>query len=277
MYLPRSLISQLYLQLVRTHHAASPPIVILVALEPDALCACRIFASLLKRDYIPHKIKPISGYGGLAAAGQDIVRPMRLSEGGSGGVVVCLGVGGVVPLGEYLGLEEEDHDANGYDGVNVWVFDARRPYNLTNVFGSVHDDVQTSDDGDAHSKRRSVGIDQGQLSRAYKCQEGGIIVFDDGDIQEELVAEREAYFELRQMQNQIQDMPEAGGDREEDFYASDSEQESVGDSQHPPRRKRKSWEREEDEDESGKENNRPRQRRRSNSVGIWMQHDLPPR
>ncbi len=136
MYLPRALISHLYLHLSRTHHPLSPPVLVLVALEPDALCACRILTTLLKRDYIPHKIQPVSGYGDLARAGEEMVRPMRTDEGGSGGVVVCLGVGGLVDLGAILGLDaSQEGDQDRMGGVEVWVIDARRPWNLGNVFG----------------------------------------------------------------------------------------------------------------------------------------------
>ncbi|KAL8652697.1 MAG: hypothetical protein Q9226_004156 [Calogaya cf. arnoldii] len=139
MYLPRSLISLLYQQLVRTTHSQSAPILILISLEPDSLCACRILTALFRRDYIPHKIQPVSGYNDLATAGQQLVQPMKLQLGGSGGVVVCLGVGGMVDISTVLGL---DNVADGEDpsgGVQVWLIDARRPWNLGNVFaGSVH-------------------------------------------------------------------------------------------------------------------------------------------
>ena len=98
MYLPRSLISHLYLHLQKSSHVLSPPVLILVALEPDALCACRILTSLLKRDYISHKIHPITGYIDLAQAGDQFIKPLRHSQGGTGGIIVCLGVGGLVDL-----------------------------------------------------------------------------------------------------------------------------------------------------------------------------------
>ncbi len=93
MYLPRSILSKLYLHLQQTCHPLSPPVLILVALEPDALCACRILTQLLKHDYIPHKIQPVAGYADLERVGAELVAPMMSSRGGAGGVVVCLGVG----------------------------------------------------------------------------------------------------------------------------------------------------------------------------------------
>lgn len=264
MYLPRNLISHLYLQLSKSHHPLSPPVLILVALEPDALCACRILTSLLKRDYIPHKIHPIGGYADLTRAGQDLVKPMRLSEAGSGGVVVCLGVGGLVDLEALLGLEEDEEGNGGCDGVDIWVFDARRPWNLSNIFGGAAGGSQISQEQDSVVARKTVGVEKGEVQRTFRQGKGGIIVFDDGDIQEELTRQRDAWFAL-------EDMPEVEdvGEDDDDDAASAVDEEPEDDGEVSSGRKRKSWS-DQDEDEEGddeeKENERPRQRRRSNSV-----------
>ncbi|KAL4997796.1 CDC45 family [Aspergillus recurvatus] len=252
MYLPRHLISHLYLQLLRSHHPLSPPVLILAALEPDALCACRILTALLKRDYIPHKIHPVAGYGDLARAGEELVRPMQTSNGGSGGVVVCLGVGGLVDLAEILGLSGEDGQEGTEDmgGVEVWVFDARRPWNLANVFGGGGEGAQQQD----AAWRKTLGVDKGCITVSYKfgSGNGGVVVYDDGDIEEEMRKEREAYCALLEM-------PEV--DDEGDDEDEDDEPPSSSDS-----KKRKSWSREDDEDEEFDEDDGPpRQRRRSNS------------
>ncbi|RDW90143.1 cell division control 45 family protein [Aspergillus mulundensis] len=253
MYLPRQLISHLYLQLLRSHHPLSPPVLILAALEPDALCACRILTALLKRDYIPHKIHPVAGYGDLARAGEELVRPMQTSNGGSGGVVVCLGVGGLVDLAEILGLSGDDEQEGTDDmgGVEVWVFDARRPWNLANVFGGGEGAQQ---DGGA-ARRNTRGVDKGCITVSYKfgSGNGGVVVYDDGDIEEELGKEREAYCALL-------DMPEVDEEADDDDD-EDDEPPSSTDS-----KKRKSWSREDDEDEEfDDDDGPPRQRRRSNS------------
>ncbi|KAF2458509.1 CDC45 family [Lineolata rhizophorae] len=257
MYVPRGLLGHLYTHLQGTHHALSPPVLILVSLEPDALCACRIFAALLKRDYIPHKIQPVSGYGELQRIGQELVRPMRTSAGGSGGVVVCLGVGGLVDLEAMLGLEIEDEGTNGMSGIDVWVFDARRPWNLSNVFGSQGLATELQGDG-AERRSRAMGLEKGRINQNYRPGRGGIFVFDDGDIEEEMAAEREAYCELEVM-------PEVGDDA--DFDDEDQPGSDRGDDDGAPilgqtrKRKSPSDEDTESEDEAGR---RPRQRRRSN-------------
>lgn len=257
MYLPRSLISKLYTHLQTTRHPLSPPVLILVALEPDALCGCRILTRLLKHDYIPHKIQPVAGYSDLERAGKELVMPMMESQGGSGGLVVCLGVGGMVDLGPLLGLEQ-DGDSSPYSGVEVWVIDAHRPWNLGNVFGGFPLDA-ASEDSSSYQSRTPVGISGGQVGRAYTSGKGGVVVFDDGDIEEELEKERDAYLSLVDMPD-IEDDPNALGhtDDEED---EDPEPSRAG-------QKRKSWSDGHDDDSSD-DDDRPHQRRRSNSVSVY--------
>ncbi|KAI4164547.1 MAG: hypothetical protein LQ342_001860 [Letrouitia transgressa] len=256
MYLPRGLVSHLYQHLLSSHHPLSPPVLILVALEPDALCACRILTSLLKRDYIQHKIHPISGYNDLTIAGETLVQPMRISQGGTGGIVVCLGVGGMVDMSTVLGL---DHFGGGEDpsgGIEVWLIDARRPWNLGNVFAGNPADVLQESSGNA--RPRHSDIVDGQIQKSYKPGRGGIIVYDDGDIDEELAIEKEAFCSLA-------DMPIID-DNGEYLSDSDGESEVAGSvNGEKPSRKRKSRSVQGDVDESEEENRRPRQRRRSNS------------
>jgi cell division control protein 45 len=262
MYLPRNLISHLYNHLTKTYHPLSPPVLILVALDPDALCACRILTALFKRDYIPHKIQPISGYGDLARAGEELVRPMRTPDGGSGGVVVCLGVGGLVDLENMLGLEVDEGGNGGYGDVELWVVDARRPWNLSNVFGMLPSNVEGSERTVAPKTR---GVDRGQISEGYVPGKGGIVVFDDGDIEEELGAEREAYCALA-------DMPELSDDDAESDGVSESENEEEEEripESGQETRKRKSPAFDEDT-ESEADEGTPQKRRRSNSVRFLM-------
>ncbi|KAG5948486.1 hypothetical protein E4U53_006261 [Claviceps sorghi] len=255
MYLPRSLISKLYTHLQSTRHPLSPPVLILVALEPDALCGCRILTRLLKHDYIPHKIQPVSGYSDLERAGRELVVPMMESQGGSGGVVVCLGVGGMVDLGPLLGLEPEGEESP-YSGVEVWVIDAHRPWNLGNVFGGYP--LEGSPDGaGSYQTRTPAGIVGGQVGRAYKSGRGGIVVFDDGDIEEELESERDAYMTLV-------DMPDIDDDQADLGRSDDEDDDTLGSTPSRAGQKRKSWS-DDHEGDSSDDEDRPHQRRRSNS------------
>ncbi|EPQ67039.1 Bgt-291 [Blumeria graminis f. sp. tritici] len=254
MYLPRPLISKLYVQLQRTHHPLSPPVILLVALEPDALCGCRILTHLLKRDYIPHKIKPIAGYNDLKKAGETIIRPMMHSQGGSGGVVVCLGVGGLVDLETLFRFDIEGETS--YGGVEIWVIDARRPWNLSNVFGGIPQ-ITPAQGVDALSNKKTQGLDGGKIQPSYKSGNGGIIVFDDGDIDEDLGAEKEAYLA-------IADMPPID---DYDYEDEDSEvQIADEDEVQAPRagKKRKFGSDRSDHEGSEEENQRPRQKFKRN-------------
>jgi cell division control protein 45 len=257
MYLPRDLIAHLYEHLVQSNRPQSPAVLLLVALEPDALCACRILTALLKRDYISHTILPVSGYADLARVGETHVQPLRKQQGGGGGTVICLGVGGLVDLSAVLGLEATDEDQDPTGGVEIWVIDARRPWNLGNVFGGQPPDSALAEvNGNARARAPEVSF--GQIQPNYRPGKGGIIVFDDGDIGEELAAEREAYFRL-------EGMPPIDDDGHE---SDDSDSESDGDQ---PRddplggQKRKSWSDRNDEEEDENEDSRPSRRRRSNS------------
>ncbi|KAF5610022.1 cell division control 45 [Fusarium subglutinans] len=256
MYLPRQLISKLYVHLQQTRHPLSPPVLILVALEPDALCACRILTRLLKHDYIPHKIQPVAGYTDLEKAGRELVVPMMESQGGSGGVVVCLGVGGMVDLGPLLGLEPEGGD-QPYSGVEVWVMDAHRPWNLGNVFGGFPLDPET-EVSSSYQSRCPTGVNGGMIESAFKPGKGGIVVFDDGDIVDDMQTERNAYLELMEMPEIDDDGEDLGDtdDEDDDENPNDAIQEPARVGQ-----KRKSWSDAEDESDD----DRPHQRRRSNS------------
>ena len=261
MYLPRALASQLYLSLVSTCTPSSSPVLILpAASDADALCATRILTALLKRDFIPHKIHPVGGYGDLERAGQALIQPMKYSQGGNGGVVICLGVGGLVDLGSVLGFESdesEENSENDYGGVEIWVFDKRRPWNLGNVFGG----IPGLDDG-----RPVAGVQQGKIGKSYRSGRGGIVVFDDGDIEEELGNEKAAFFALAEMP-EIEDAEDESDDSESEV---DDAEEALSHT-----RKRKSDAMDSDSDDSEDEG-RPPQRRRSNSVSsAVLQRRLP--
>ena len=254
MYLPRELIAHLYTNLIRSQYAHSPTVLLLVALEPDSLCACRILTALLRRDFIQHKIQPVSGYADLAKAGEELVRPMKTIEGGGGGLVICLGVGGLVDLGTVLGLEDDESNET-MCGVEVWVLDARRPYNLDNVFGGVPIEAPLGDVVN-DTRWRPRGVDKGCIQKSYKFGKGGIIVFDDGDISNDLAAEKNAYNALAEMPEMEPDVSDGEDDAEDEPETQDSSQS----------KKRKSWSDRDDENEdTDDDEERPRQRRRSNS------------
>jgi cell division control protein 45 len=100
-------------------------------------------------------------------------------------------------------------------------------------------------------------VEKGKILQSYQTSRGGIIVFDDGDIEEELQSERTAYCAL-------EEMPEVG--EEDDLDVDSDDQDEPSSAQLP--KKRKSWSEEDDSDDDMSDDERPRQRRRSNSVRI---------
>ena len=191
-----------------------------------------------------------------------MVRPMRMSDGGTGGIVVCLGVGGLVDLAQLLAFEQDDNGNINPDGIEIWILDARRPYNLANVFGSTTQLGPNGEPGAGTTK----GVNEGQVTKTFKAETGGIIIWDDGDIQEDLAAQKLAHFALNRMQNDVSQLGEVD-ENEADISEDDSDRGSDTSSSHASSaRKRKSSELDEEESGSEKENARPIQRRRGNKV-----------
>ena len=191
------------------------------------------------------------------------MRPMRTTDGGSGGVVVCLGVGGLVDLESILGLEVDEDGDGGMGDVDIWVIDARRPWNLSNVFGVT---TKPSIEFEGQLASKMEGVERGMITQAYQPGRGGVIVFDDGDIEEELGAERDAYCALAEM-------PELGDDNdndaEEESDATDSEpdidDDRVPESGQAPRKRKSSPDFGEDSESDDPDEGTPRKRRKSNS------------
>ncbi|KAI5837955.1 CDC45 family [Morchella snyderi] len=141
MFIPRSLLASAYAHLKSHAHSTNPSILILCALDIDSLCATRILTHLLKRDYIPHKIHPVSGYQELERLNDTLVRDNEDLR-----FVICLGLGGLVDIATFLELGA---------AVECWVVDGRRPWNLYNVFLG---GVKCWDDGDIEEDLRVEGV-----------------------------------------------------------------------------------------------------------------------
>ncbi|KYG42386.1 hypothetical protein M433DRAFT_157956 [Acidomyces richmondensis BFW] len=257
MYLPRPQLATLYTQLLAKTNPSSAPILILTSLTVDALCAVRIFTALLKRDFIPHTVVPVSGYTELQNAGERLVQGLRRERGGEGGTVVCVGCGGGVDLSEILlGADgeniEEAQGTNGH-GVEVWVLDAWRPWNLENVFAG-------------RGKVDGTGVERGKLTPRYLSGEGGVIVWDDGEIEAELCEEKEAYFALSDMPEITEDDLILGTnpqDHSSETGGEEGDEDEQNSSQHSGQKRKASSEGVDDEDEDD-ESERRRRRRRSN-------------
>ncbi|KAK5727739.1 DNA replication initiation factor cdc45 [Elasticomyces elasticus] len=273
MYLPRPLLPHLYTHLLQTTHPSSAPLLLLVAPTVDALCAARILTAQLRRDFVPHKLRCVTGYADLQKAGEEEVKGLRRDGGygGQGGVIVCLGCGGGVDVGELLGLTDRDDEAEaeGGDeghGVEVWVIDSHRSWNLENVF--------------AGSARGAV---EGKLGAGYRtgAGAGGVIVWDEGDVESELGAEREAWFALQNMPEITEeDMALAEGEESEEESQEGGDAEGGAEDDEVPSssqtRKRKARSEGDEDDDMEFSSDRPPARRRRSNSSSSIPLDQPP-
>lgn len=65
-----------YEQIVQDAAKARGACTVLVFVAPncDAMCACRILSYMLRADAVSYKIKPVAGYGDIAAANEELVK-----------------------------------------------------------------------------------------------------------------------------------------------------------------------------------------------------------
>ena len=103
---------------------------------------------------------------------------------------------------EMLGLDGETEDSEAVSnasnmsnhGVEVWIIDACRPWNLENVFGG---QAATTSAETGVSER--LGTIQGKILPSYRPGRGGVVVWDDDDLDRQLQDEKESYFALHSM------------------------------------------------------------------------------
>ncbi|KAF3917645.1 hypothetical protein AA313_de0207178 [Arthrobotrys entomopaga] len=244
MHIPRHHFGTAYNRLKRSSSSAVPSVLILTSLDVDSLCACRMFTRLLKADYIPHKLHPVAGYQDLAKANKELI-----SNNEDLKFLVLLGVGGLVDIAEFLELKR---------GVECWVIESRRPWNLQNIFA-----------GPGGEGFSLVGKD------GYVSEEGGVVCWDDGDIGDFLTPEQNAYKKLIEMQNEVGDIEEWDSEDEEDEedeeFAENRRRNGYGvDNEDTPsstrsRKRRSSSDDEDEEEEDGYSDDDRRRRKRIHS------------
>lgn len=136
------------------------PVLLIVSMDVDALCGCKILQYLLKQDSIKFRVIPVPGWKELSKITEQI------REGNSGyREVVLFNLGGQVNLWELFDLPR---------GVRLHVIDSHRPYSLENLFESGFN----AEDDDPSSPAE-------------------IIVWDDDVAEDELQNERDAYEAIR--------------------------------------------------------------------------------
>ncbi|CAM9217747.1 unnamed protein product [Sphacelaria rigidula] len=96
-------------------------VMVFVAPNCDAMCACRILSYMLRADAVSYKIKPVSGYGDIAAANEDLIRGNEDIR--SVVMINCGAICNVVDLLSHLSPE-----------AYVYIIDSNRPIHLANVY-----------------------------------------------------------------------------------------------------------------------------------------------
>ncbi|KAK6515867.1 hypothetical protein TWF281_004458 [Arthrobotrys megalospora] len=244
MHIPRDHFSIAYNRLKRSASGTVPSVLILTSLDVDSLCACRMLTRLLKTDYIPHKLHPVAGYQDLTKANKEFI-----SNNEDLRFLILLGVGGLVDIAEFLELRR---------GVECWVLESRRPWNLQNIFA-----------GAGGEGFAIVGRD------GHVSDEGGVVCWDDGDIADFLKPEQEAYRKLIEMQDEVGDIEDWNSEDEEDEedeeFAENRRLNGYGDgpedtSSSTISRKRRSSSEDEDEDDEEEEGYSDDDRRRRKRI-----------
>ena len=115
------------------HHRCTHPILLMVASDPDSLCACKILTTLFKTDLIAYKILPVMGWNDLARYNQEMLESLQDEdiiqrdgeERNDTNFVILIGCGGTVDLEEFFNCHQQ---------IKIYVLDNHRPYNLENIW-----------------------------------------------------------------------------------------------------------------------------------------------
>ncbi|EEB05321.2 DNA replication pre-initiation complex subunit Cdc45 [Schizosaccharomyces japonicus yFS275] len=141
MYVKRSEYAKFYSNFKEQIGSGGCPVQILVGLDPDALCACKLLSRLLKGDFITHKILPISGYQALEKANKTLIEGNEELK-----AVILINCGAMVDLPAYLAVNDQ---------FNVYLIDSHRPYNLDNIYEE-DNRIFVIDDGDIEDEMTEI-------------------------------------------------------------------------------------------------------------------------
>ncbi|PWA00207.1 hypothetical protein BB558_001090 [Smittium angustum] len=107
-------------------------VLVLVANDPDALCAARILFVMLKHDFIAYKMVPVSNYSDIIRCNSELIDSNEQLR-----TVVLINCGATVDIQESIKI---------HDKLSIIIIDSHRPYNLYNIFWN--EQILCLDDGD---------------------------------------------------------------------------------------------------------------------------------
>ncbi|KAL3658538.1 hypothetical protein V7S43_016422 [Phytophthora oleae] len=119
--------------------SGSCSVLILVALDVDALCAAEILTRLLRADMLSYSLLAVRGYEDVLQARETRIRGAdgALRGGGELRSVVMLNCGAIVDVAKLLALPTH---------VKCYVLDSHRPIHLANIYDE-HQQIVVFDDG----------------------------------------------------------------------------------------------------------------------------------
>ncbi|UIZ25526.1 hypothetical protein KXD40_006437 [Peronospora effusa] len=121
------------------HSGGSCSILVLVALDVDALCAAEILTRLLRADMLSYSLLAVRGYEDVLQARETRIRSAdgALRDNGELRSVIMLNCGAIVDVMKLLALPAH---------VKCYVLDSHRPIHLANIYDE-HQQIVVFDDG----------------------------------------------------------------------------------------------------------------------------------
>ena len=123
-------LTETFYQKILKKCSVSSRVLLICALDVDALCACKILQKLFNCDNLQSSIKPV-------CSNEELYTNYHKHRNDHD-FVILVNCGGTVDLGDLLTEEAEDEDEEVLDfedhGVEVFVLDSHRPLSLINVF-----------------------------------------------------------------------------------------------------------------------------------------------
>ncbi|CAM9675780.1 unnamed protein product, partial [Ectocarpus sp. 12 AP-2014] len=180
-----------YEQIVQDAAKARGACTVLVFVAPncDAMCACRILSYMLRADAVSYKIKPVAGYGDIAAANEELIKGNEDIR--SVVMINCGAICNVVDLLSQLSPE-----------AYVYIVDSNRPVHLANVYpkkdrvvvfvdeengdvDNIPSDGEGLDGNDETSDESDVDSDQEEELASNRSDESDEDDSDDGEARPE--------------------------------------------------------------------------------------------
>ena len=125
----------------RSPLSAASSVIILVALDVDALCAAKMFAELFKQDDVMHRITPLTGIADLERMRDELityseVRHIIIPIKATHRTTRCqLHTLILLNIGSILDLPSSEWFGDFPPKVHVHVIDSGRPQNMSSLFG----------------------------------------------------------------------------------------------------------------------------------------------